>query len=141
MLKRTILFSKKTPWTRIYSTKAAATLANYLQGRGYFDAEVDLQKRSYNTAGRLTSSTRLMPGARHKLVKVEIAGNQGFPTEPTLRPLLQIQPAGRFLTHGRYSQRLLANHVRTLENIYHANGFPKVSITPTVLDDYAGARE
>ncbi|MGH9499014.1 MAG: POTRA domain-containing protein [Terriglobales bacterium] len=113
-------------------------LLNYLQSRGYFDAEVDMQKRSDTAGGRLLIVYTIDAGARHKLVKVEITGNQYFLADTTLRPLLQIQPAGRFLAHGRYSQRLQATDVRTLENIYRANGFPKVSVKATVFDDYGG---
>jgi outer membrane protein assembly complex protein YaeT len=112
-------------------------LLNYLQGRGYFEASVDLQKRTDDAAGRLYIVYTIDAGVRHKLVKVEITGNQYFLSEK-LRPLLQVQPAGRLVTHGLYNQRLLANDVRSLESIYHANGFPKVVVTPTVLDDYEG---
>jgi outer membrane protein assembly complex protein YaeT len=99
---------------------------------------VDLQKRSDDAARQLHIVYTIDAGARHRLVKVEITGNRYFLAETTLRPLLQVQSAGRLLAHGRYNQRLLANDVRSLENIYHANGFPKVAVTPTVLDDYEG---
>ena len=112
-------------------------LVNYLQGRGYFDATVDLQKRTDDAAGQMHIIYTVKAGARHKLVKVEITGNQYFLSEK-LHPLLQVQPAGRLLAHGRYNQRLLASDVRSLESIYLANGFPKVAVTPTVLDDYEG---
>ena len=112
-------------------------LLNYLQGRGYFDAKVDLQKRSEEATGQLHIVYTIDAGARHKLVKLEITGNQYFLTEK-LRPLLQVQPAGRLFANGRYNQRLLANDVRSLENIYRANGFAKVAVTPTVFDDYEG---
>ena len=112
-------------------------LLNYMQGRGYFEAQVELQKRSDDAAGQLYIVYTIDAGPRHKLVKVEITGNQYFLTEK-LRPQLQVQPAGRFLAHGRYNQRLLASDVQNLENVYRANGFPKVAVTPTVLDDYEG---
>jgi outer membrane protein insertion porin family len=112
-------------------------LLNYLQGRGYFAAKVGLQKRSDEAAGQLHIVYTIDAGGRHKLVKVEIAGNRYFLTEK-LRPLLQVQPSGRFLAHGRYDQRLLANDVRSLESLYRANGFSQVSVTPTVLDNYEG---
>ncbi len=112
-------------------------LLNYMQGRGYFDAKVDMQKRSDDAAGRLSIVYTIDAGARHKLVKVEITGNQYFLSDK-LRPLLQGQPAGRLLAHGRFNQRLLTSDVRSLESIYRANGFPKVSVTPTVSDSYEG---
>jgi outer membrane protein insertion porin family len=112
-------------------------LVNYLQSRGYFSAKVDMEKRSDDAAGRLHIVYTINAGARHKLVKVEITGNQYFLNE-TLRPLLQVQPAGRLFANGHYNQRLLAGDVRSLENIYRANGFPKVGVTATVVDDYEG---
>ena len=52
---------------------------------------------------------------------------------------MQIQPAGRFLAHGRYSQSLLNADVRNLiANPYRANGFLDVKITPKVEDNYQG---
>ena len=55
---------------------------------------------------------------------------------------MQIQPAGRFLAHGRYSQALLSADVRNLiANPYHANGFLDVKITPKVEDNYQGKQE
>ena len=96
-----------------------------------------MQKRSDDAAGQLHIVYTIDAGARHKLVKLEITGNQYFLTEK-LRPLLQMQPAGRLFANGRYNQRLLANDVRSLENIYRANGFAKVAVTSTVLDDYEG---
>jgi outer membrane protein insertion porin family len=68
---------------------------------------------------------------------VEITGNQYFLGEK-LRPLLQVQRAGRGFANGHYNQRLLGNDVRSLENIYRANGFAKVAVAPTVLDKYEG---
>lgn len=112
-------------------------LLNYMQGRGYFDAKVALEKRSDEAAGRLSIIYSIVAGARHKLTKIEITGNHYFLTEK-LRPLLQLQPAGRLFANGRYNQRLLANDVRSLENLYRANGFARVSVTSTVLDDYEG---
>ncbi|MFZ0287257.1 MAG: POTRA domain-containing protein, partial [Terriglobales bacterium] len=112
-------------------------LLNYLQGRGYFDAKVELEKHSDNTAGQLHIVYTIEAGSRHKLVKVEITGNHYFPAD-TLRPLLQVQPAGRVFANGHYNQRLLANDVHSLENIYRANGFSHVSVKPAVLDNYEG---
>ena len=112
-------------------------LLNYLQGRGYFEAQVELQKRSDDAAGQLHIVYTIDAGAKHKLVKLEITGNEYFLTEK-LRPLLQVQPAGRVFANGRYNERLLATDVRSLENLYRANGFPKVAIAATVTDDYEG---
>ena len=111
-------------------------LLNYLQSRGYFDAKVDAPKES-NANGELRIVYPIDASARHKLVKFEVAGNRYFRTDE-LRQRMQVQPAGRLFAYGRYSQGLLANDIRSLENVYKANGFREVKITPEVTDDFEG---
>jgi outer membrane protein insertion porin family len=112
-------------------------LLNYLQGLGYFDAKVAVQKPPAS-AGELRVTYDIDAGDRHKLLKLAITGNKGF-TEEQIRSRMQIQAAGRFLAHGRYSQSLLSADVRNLiANPYQANGFLNVKITPKVEDNYQG---
>ena len=47
------------------------------------------------------------------------------------------QPAG-FLLHGVYNQGRLSDDVRSLEDLYRANGFEQVKITANVSDNYGG---
>ena len=112
-------------------------LLNYLQSRGYFDARVEAPRESGPSGGELRIVYHIDPGARHKLVKVEISGNHYFRTED-LRPRMQVQPAGRWFNYGRFSQGLLTSDVSNLENMYRANGFQGIAITPQVIDDYQG---
>ena len=115
-------------------------LLNYLQSRGHFDAKVDLRRYRSNDGKQLRVLYVIEPGDRHKLVKVEISGNKYFTTE-LLRGHMQVQPAGRLLMQGVYSQRLLSNDVSSLENLYRANGFGQVKITSTTTDDYQGRHD
>ncbi|MBZ5572256.1 MAG: BamA/TamA family outer membrane protein [Acidobacteriia bacterium] len=112
-------------------------LLNYLQGRGYFDATVELKKQPNTNGNELQIIYAINAGARHKVVRLEISGNQYFLTE-TLLPRLQVQPAGRLFANGRYNQRMLANDVQGLENLYRANGFQQVKVTSHATDDYQG---
>jgi len=115
-------------------------LLNYLQGRGYFDATVELKRQSDPDKNQLRVVYAIDPGERHRLVKVEITGNmkgnQGFPAE-LLRSRMQVQPAELF-SHGRYSQGLLSDDVHGLEDLYRSNGFLDVKISSSVEDDYKG---
>ncbi len=112
-------------------------LLNYVQGLGYFDAKVTVQKNPVPT-GELRVTYNIDAGERHKLLKLVIEGNKSF-SEEQLRSRMQIQSAGRFLAHGRYSQSLLSGDVRNIiANPYHANGFLDVKITPKVEDNYQG---
>src|SRR5213079_1306007 len=76
-------------------------LLNYLQDRGYFEAKVTIKKTS-GPSGELRVIYIIDSGPVHKLVKVEIRGNS-LPEE-LLRSRMQVQPASRFFSHGRYSQ-------------------------------------
>ena len=112
-------------------------LMNYMQGRGYFDAQVELRRRRANEGKELQVRYIINPGERHKLVRVDISGNKYFNAE-LLRSHMQVQPAGRLLMKGIFSQRLLSNDVEALQNLYRANGFSQVTIRSVTHDDYRG---
>ncbi len=114
-----------------------SNLLNYLQSRGYFDAKVELKGPPNTSGGELQIVYLVNAGARHKLVKVQISGNHYFRTAD-LRERMQVQPAGRLFTYGRYTQRMLTNDILSFTNMYVSNGFQKVKITPEVIDDYDG---
>lgn len=112
-------------------------LLNYMQGRGYFDAKVDLQRQTTANGETLNIIYVIDPGARHQVGKIEITGNQYFLTE-SLLPRLQVQATSRLFTNGRYNQHLLDNDIHGLENLYRANGFQHVKVTAEVTDNYRG---
>jgi outer membrane protein insertion porin family len=112
-------------------------LVNYLQTRGHFDGKVEIQKET--DAKTLRVIYQIDPGPLHKLALVEITGNKQFLDTAKLRSYLQIQPASRLLSHGRYSGELLRSDVATLENLYKSNGFRQVQIQTKVDDNYQGS--
>jgi len=114
-------------------------LLSYMQSRGYSDAAVNLKRETDSQAQVLRVIYQIDPGERHKLVKVQIAGNKYFRVED-LRPLLQVQTASLALPHGTYSQALLRNGVRDIENMYRANGFAKVKVETHVEDNYRSVK-
>jgi len=113
-------------------------LLDYLQTRGHFDAKLEIRKETDSKTLRVIY--QIDPGALHKLVLVEITGNKDFLNTSKLRSYLQIQPASRFLNHGRYSEALLKNDVATLERLYRASGFRQVQIQTNVDDNYQGTK-
>jgi outer membrane protein assembly factor BamA len=112
-------------------------LLNYLEARGYFEAKVTLRRRRANEGNSLKVIYAIEAGAKHKVVNVQVAGNKYF-AEDLLRSHMQVQPATRFFSQGRYSPRLLADDIDGLQDLYRANGFQEVKITSTVEDDYHG---
>lgn len=115
-------------------------LLDYMQSRGYFDATVGIKKQSDPTKNELRALYVIDPGVRHKLVKVFITGNKYF-DQATLRSRMQVQPAARLLTNGRFSQSLLASDINGLTDLYRANGFRKVQIKSSVQDNYEGVEK
>jgi outer membrane protein insertion porin family len=114
-------------------------LLNYMESRGYSDASVDLKRESENSQNLVKVIYQIDPGGRHKVVKVEITGNKYFRDED-LRPAMQVQEASLLLSRGRYSLALLKSDVRSIENLYHVNGFAEVKVESHVEDDYRGVK-
>jgi outer membrane protein insertion porin family len=112
-------------------------LLNFLQTRGYFEAKVGYKKRTDPQDNELRVIYIIDEGARHKLVKVQIKGNKYFASD-FLLPRMQVQPASRLFSQGRFNQSLLTNDVRGLENLYRTNGFDQVKVSSNVLDNYGG---
>lgn len=115
-------------------------LLDYMQSRGYFDAKVGIKKQSDPAKNELRAVYVIDPGVRHKLVKVMITGNKYF-DQTALRSRMQVQPATRLLSSGRFSQSLLASDINGLQDLYRANGFRKIQIKSTVLDNYEGVEK
>jgi len=111
-------------------------LLDYMQSRGFFDAKVEIEK--HNDPGILRVIYQIEPGPLHRLALIDITGNQKFLDTASIRSRLEIQPATRFLTHGRYSAALLKNDVANLEALYRSNGFRQVQIQTKVDDNYRG---
>ena len=114
-------------------------LLSYMEARGYSDAKVNLKRETDPEAQVMRVIYQIDPGQRHKLVKVQITGNKYFRVED-LRPLLQVQTASLAIPHGTYSQALLRNGIRDIENMYRANGFAKVKVETHVEDNYGAAK-
>ncbi len=111
-------------------------LLDYLQTRGFFEARVGI-KREQPNPDLLRVTYVIDPGPRHNLVRIAISGNKYFDAD-LLLARMQVQAKGRLLSHGRYSQTLLASDIGGLEELYRANGFANVKITSDVIDNYEG---
>jgi outer membrane protein insertion porin family len=111
-------------------------LLDYLQSRGHFDASVEIQKETAPDTLRVIY--RIDPGPLHKFELIEITGNKYF-SRQILRSRIQIQPSGRFFSHGRYSGALLKSDAASLQALYVSNGFREARIQTNVDDNYHGA--
>ena len=114
-------------------------ILDYLQSRGHFDATVEVQKE--NSPDTIRVTYLIEPGPVHKLSLVDITGNKNFLNTAALKSYMQVQPATRFLSNGRYSEALLKSDVAVLEGQYRANGFRQVQIHTKVDDNYKGGEK
>jgi outer membrane protein assembly complex protein YaeT len=110
-------------------------LRDYMQVRGYFAADVQYKEKHDPEKDRLDITYNIERGDRHKLVSVVLTGNK-YLHDSDLRPLMAIQTSSFLLSHGRFSQTLLARDVVAIKAMYVANGFPSVVVTPNVIEDY-----
>lgn len=112
-------------------------ITEYLQSRGYFEAQVDFGEQ-LEQAGSEVIEYSIFPGARHKLVHVGIEGNRYF-DDATLRERMYTTPASflRF-RRGRFSQDFLRRDSNAIRTLYQTNGFRDVRVTTAVEDDHRG---
>jgi len=122
-------------------------IREYLQGQGFFDAEVEVHQDEETQLETLLDTQldtqhivySIQPGRQHKLRAIELEGNKRFDVA-TLRERMGTQVANMFQPHGHYSQAILASDLQVIKNLYRANGYESVQVTSEVLDDYDGTR-
>ena len=120
--------------------EGARNLVDYFQSQGYFEAAADFTEES-ETAGVQVIDYTIARNARHKLVRIELAGNRFFTAE-TVRERLATRTAGFLhLRYGRYSQKLRDRDRDSIADLYRTNGFRDVMVTATAVDDYQGRRD
>jgi len=112
--------------------EGSRNLRDYLQTKGYFDANVAYSQKSTGT-DLVEVTFKIDKGLLHKVEQVEVDGNKYF-TREIIRERMRIQRAGGLLLHGIYSQSLVAKDVSSIEGLYRANGFLQVKVTPKIED-------
>ncbi|MFZ0797712.1 MAG: POTRA domain-containing protein [Terriglobales bacterium] len=112
-------------------------IQNHLQTLGYFEATVSVSQRSTQGGKNLQVLYAVDPGDRHKLAAIHISGNRFF-SDDLIRSRMQDQATGRLFSHGRYSEVLLEEDVRSIESLYRASGFRQAEVTSKLVDKYQG---
>ncbi len=105
-------------------------IINYFQGKGYFDTKVktDFQKKD----GQISLVYNVDKGRKHKVAEIAFKGNR-HADEDKLEETVAVKK-GSFLSHGKFSNKLLQESVKNLKAFYQDQGFEQVSITPEVVD-------
>ena len=117
--------------------RGVANLRDYLQNQGYFDVKVDFQDRQV-TPDQEEVTYVIGLGERHKVVKVDVAGNRFFKTEQ-IRERMFLQSAKTIrLRHGRFSQGFSKRDEEAITALYRDSGFRDCKVTAKSVDDYQG---
>ncbi len=112
--------------------EGAFNIRDYLQQKGYFDVEDDVQILGKGT-GHVTVEYNVKPGIHHKVTQVLITGNKYFDHD-TIEELLRVKKADAYQRSGRYSEELRNADISSIESLYRANGFVDAKVTSTVKD-------
>ncbi len=110
-------------------------IQNHLQTLGYFESTVTVSQRSTEDGKNLRVVYTVNPGERHKLAAIRISGNRYFPDD-LIRSRMQNQPAGRLFSHGRYSEVLLEEDVRGIQDLYRASGYRQAEVNSKLVTNY-----
>ncbi len=146
VLKKYIPFYEENAVDEDLLNEGRRNLRDYFQSRGYFDAKIDYTEKA--EPDRRLVVYDVNRGMRHKLVKVDMdwanvvvlpKGEPYFKAD-VIRERMLVQPAGRLLSQGLFSQSLLARDQLAIEDLYKSNGFLQVKVTSDVQDDYQGVR-
>jgi len=103
-------------------------LISYFQTKGYFQINVTANVQQQPTGETIVY--QIAKGPRHKVVDVNIVGNQVL-HDDQLKPHLKVEKA-HILGHGNFSEKLVRESVKNLTDVYKAEGFSSVSVTPQV---------
>jgi outer membrane protein insertion porin family len=109
-------------------------LRDYLQGEGYFDADVQVESRQDDTLKERVITYDVTRGSKYRLAGVAFEGNRYFRTQLLARRL-SLQPAS-FASSGRFSQQLLRDDIDSVRAVYLSNGFQDAQVTASVDDHY-----
>ncbi|HEU0121709.1 MAG TPA: outer membrane protein assembly factor BamA, partial [Bryobacteraceae bacterium] len=116
-------------------------IAQYLQGRGFFDADVDFSTTPGAGNGEQTILYTIDRGPRYKLVSMDIQGNDYF-DDRTIRERMSTTPATKIrYRNGRYSADLLEKDIDAIEYLYRSNGFRDVKVKSSVQPAPQGKQE
>ncbi|MGA9529509.1 MAG: POTRA domain-containing protein [Terriglobales bacterium] len=112
-------------------------IENHMQALGYFEATTKVNQNNLQEGKTLRVVYLIEPGERHKLAAIQISGNRYFPDE-LIRRRMQEQTAGKIFSHGRYSEVLLDEDVKNIQNMYRASGFRQAEVDGKLVPKFHG---
>jgi outer membrane protein insertion porin family len=106
-------------------------LANFFQGKGYFD--VDVTTNFHKQDDNINLLYAIDKGRRHTVQEVAFRGNQHI-DEDELEKQVLIKPHHFFFSHGKFSDKLAKKSVNNLETFYKDRGYEHVKVDKDIID-------
>ncbi|HWR16318.1 MAG TPA: POTRA domain-containing protein [Terriglobales bacterium] len=104
-------------------------LISHFQSKGYFNVQVSVKTEQKKNGEQIVY--QVTKGPRHRVSEVDVEGNHAL-REEELEPVVKVQEGRWILNRGNYSEKLVRQSVKNLEQVYKAAGFSTVQITPEI---------
>ena len=112
--------------------EGAFNIRDYMQRKGYFDAEDSVRLLGRGT-NNVTVQYTVNPGKRHTVRSVNIEGNKYF-SDALIQQQLRVKKADLYVRSGTYSTQLVEDDRSAIEALYRSSGFTHVKVTSAVKD-------
>ena len=112
--------------------EGAFNIREYMQRKGYFDAETSVRLLGSGT-GTVTVQYTVNPGRRHTVRSVNIEGNKYF-SDSLIQQQLRVRRADLYVRSGTFSNQLVEADRSAIEALYRSSGFTHVKVTAAVKD-------
>jgi outer membrane protein assembly complex protein YaeT len=136
-LRRLVPIFEEHAVDRDLLVEGSQNIKNYLQSKGYFEAEVVFKEQAVIN-DKANIDFLINEGSRHRLAEITIEGNRYFSLE-SIRERMFLQKANiHQFRHGRDSESFLRRDREAIASLYQSNGFRDVRVTSRTEDDYRG---
>ena len=112
--------------------EGAFNIRDYMQRKGYFDAEDSVRLLNRGT-NNITVQYTVKPGKPHTVRSVTIEGNKYF-SDALIEQQLRVKKADLYVRSGTYSAQLVEDDRSAIEALYRSSGFTHVKVTSDAKD-------
>lgn len=112
-------------------------LQDYFERKGYFEVKVSTNTQQQN--GKTILTFQIDKGRRYSVNEIAFTGNHHL-SSSDLAAQADVKKRRWIISHGTYSQKLMKQSAKNIENFYKDNGFEQVKVTPQAIVNNQGIR-
>jgi outer membrane protein insertion porin family len=105
-------------------------LTDFFQRKGYFHAKVTTNSQEQN--GRTILTFQVDKGAKYSVNEIAFNGNHHL-SSSDLAAQVEVKKRRPIISRGLYSEKLLRDSAKSIENFYKDNGFEDAKVTPEAV--------